>query len=93
MTNKPLYLTPGDWRYADELSAVVIMRKHRVVPIADFGKISHMESHSNGKVIAASKKMYEALRYYKHECSNNEPSISAFNRKVDEILNTLEGTL
>ena len=56
------YFTPGTWKYSEDLDAIIVVRKHRLVPVADFGKIARMEQDANAKVMAASKEMYTALK-------------------------------
>jgi len=56
------YFTKGTWVYAKEFDAVIVMRKNRFVPVADFGKIVQMEQDANGNLMAASKEMYTSLK-------------------------------
>ena len=59
---KDPYFTPGTWKYSESLNAIIVVRKHRLIPVADFGKIGRIEQDANAKVMAASKEMYAALK-------------------------------
>jgi len=58
----PPHFTKGTWVYSHEFDAVVVVSHHRVVPVADFGKISLLENEANGYLFGAAKEMYDALR-------------------------------
>ena len=53
--------TPGTWRFAPELSAVVVIRDHKVKAVADFGKNDLPECEANGRLIAAAPDLLQAL--------------------------------
>lgn len=54
--------TPGNWRYEPEFGAVVVVVGHELKAVADFGKCDLPGTHANGRLMAASKELLEALQ-------------------------------
>jgi hypothetical protein len=54
--------TPGPWDYEANLSAIVVVRDHKVKLVADLGKVDLPEAEANAQLIAAAPELLEALR-------------------------------
>jgi hypothetical protein len=55
--------TPGPWYYEAKLSAVVVVRDHKVKLVADLGKVDLPEAEANAQLIAAAPDLYSAAEW------------------------------
>jgi hypothetical protein len=57
--------TPGEWQYAEAISAVVVIQGYKLKAIADFGKVDlpQSEALANAHLIAGAKELFEAAEW------------------------------
>lgn len=65
--------TTGTWRYAPELSAVVVISGGQVKAVADFGKTDLPEIDANARLIARAPELLQVLKRIlaAHDSGNN----------------------
>lgn len=62
--------SPESWNYDTDLSAIVIMREHRLLHIADFGKteLPPAEAEANAQLMVKAKAMKAVLLDVLYAC-------------------------
>jgi hypothetical protein len=87
--------TPGPWVAADVDGAgwvdiyTLDEDGYRSLP---FAACKHFDVEANAQLIAAAPDMLAALLYYRDECSGAEPSLSVFQRMLDEAIAKATGS-